>query len=373
MFASSTGTVPMDLDGSWTPVDSVTPMDSPTTENGPFAMDGMETPCSGARRQRSQETPILVTTGIDSVARRFSKSTISECEELVFQTDEDCIRPLNLKRASTMACTPSPLTMHSRKTKRRADIRENQNQIVNYFSKVPAATTTSDIPGPLSQKPINITVNQNRSLKAEFSVRKLSVHQTSKLEVSSPMNIEIPTVTVTQEREQLAHNTLSGSGWQFKKPQDVIRSGTRSFAAGRPSRMRMNSASDDSEDEDNLCDPSPTRPRRRYTRSATVPVMSSATPCQPKDLFHMSKDGRLRPTSSSSMPTRTPSPTAARRCSAAPVDVPGKRGHLMRPTNLGFITGHDMAASPDSLQIITALNCGYSTDVFKPQDRNPFL
>ncbi|KAI9098756.1 hypothetical protein DFS34DRAFT_88302 [Phlyctochytrium arcticum] len=73
------------------------------------------------------------------------------------------------------------------------------------------------------------------------------------------------------------------------------------------------------------------------------------------------------------LPMRTPSPCGARRCAATPVDVPSRRGALMRPSSLSLIKSGDLAASPDSLQIITALSCGYGTGVFKQPDRNPFL
>ncbi|KAI8819449.1 uncharacterized protein EV422DRAFT_113212 [Fimicolochytrium jonesii] len=149
--------------------------------------------------------------------------------------------------------------------------------------------------------------------------------------------------------------------------------------------------------------------RPRYTRSSTVPIIKVCSPPS-FDIFApgaMSEGGgKLRqmmvdadlscspPSISSASATspmglKTPSPTRSRTSPAAlatiavtqAVDVPhhtslaaaSRRNRLMRPVSMTWIKGADMAASPDSVQLLAALNRGCSTALFKGPDRNPFL
>ncbi|KND01387.1 uncharacterized protein SPPG_03198 [Spizellomyces punctatus DAOM BR117] len=329
---------------------------------------------------RSPLDPVL-----ENVAYRLSQSTITEREEEgIWAMEEDAThvpcRPPTIHNSLTAPTTRSfgGVNNKERQTKRKVlKIDENSNKITNYFTKAPSGTPL-DVSQSLPAKPDRSVQAESRTVKIGFSITKPNVLRTKRKSNDITCSPAIKGPSSERDLSSFKRSTNSLSSWQFKKPIDVNRSSQyhRSFRS-RKSDVELSSppqSSDDEEydDEETVCEPSPTRPRRRYTRSATAPIITVTR--SPTKLFPTFDDAQIptRP-ASATMPMRTPSPSGARKCAAIPIDVPSRRGQLMRPAPLSLITGDDLAASPDSLQIISALNCGYGANVFKQPDRNPFL
>ncbi|KAJ3177118.1 hypothetical protein HDU87_004610 [Geranomyces variabilis] len=154
----------------------------------------------------------------------------------------------------------------------------------------------------------------------------------------------------------------------------------------------MSSDDDDDDSDSAILDASPTRViRPRYARSATVPIITVCSPPRRRkssvpmlssqdDLYHCDN---LRTPSPARRPARHaasaaaaaagPNTASSSSSSSQPIDVPSRKNRLMKPMPMGLITGKSVAASPDSLNLIAALQCGYTAAAFKCPDRNPFL
>ncbi|KAJ3154268.1 hypothetical protein HDU89_008335 [Geranomyces variabilis] len=397
---------------------------------------------------------------MDNVAAFFSRSTLAEPQEGLWDMDED--QPDHElagsefdklpERSANIPLVPAAFTrgmsdsspVASRAVKRVSIARgtrtvgsNERNQITNFFDYSPVALTT---------KPANVVANQNKPKVLELPITKPGRQQKRKSKdlcstpavppredkvirsknrtsaaISTAPSTSARTSTTSfapsvaerdtdfatrPVRQTFARTVTVGTylSWSRKTtpninvaPRRIPRPalpvlpatadtlGPQSFA-GTPGQdsihedvySHMSSDKEDEEDSAHL-DVSPTHASRpRYTRSVTVPIITVCSPPR-KSSMSCQDDLYLRNnlrTPSPARPARHAASAAAARPNSnvsGPIEVPSRKNRLMRPMPMALITSNDIAASPDSLNLIAALQCGYTAAAFKCPDRNPFL
>ncbi|KAI8921075.1 hypothetical protein DFJ77DRAFT_148132 [Powellomyces hirtus] len=190
----------------------------------------------------------------------------------------------------------------------------------------------------------------------------------------------------TETMSTWQRNITASSARAQPRPYPLARSQTSEMSNPRKAQVQAiervslelctDDSDEDDEEDDALCDASPTRSRRScYTRSSTVPIINVCSPPTLNKFPASAQDDSHITVKTHPTHMRTPSPARTRGRSnlSRPIDMPDRKGRLMRPVPMALIKGTDMAASPDSVQLLAALNCGYSAAAFKQPDRNPFL
>ncbi|KAJ3177720.1 hypothetical protein HDU87_004242 [Geranomyces variabilis] len=374
---------------------------------------------------------------IDNVAAFFSRSTLAEVEEGLWDMDEEQIdhgpvsfefdkspkRPVvppTFERGLSDSSSVGNRVVKKVSIARGIETVEN-NQITKYFNKSQCA---------LTPKPANVVANRKGPNLLELPITKSGRQQKRKSQdlcstpavppredkvirsknrtsaaISSAAKLSASTSTTSiatrPARQSLARTVTVGTylSWS-RQPTPATNAASRRIprpalpvhvaTTDRPGPpgfggthchdslpeteySHMSSDKEDDEDSAHLVSTHASRPR--YTRSSTVPIITVCSPPR-KSTMSCQDDFYLR------HKLRTPSPArdakhaasaAADRPSrnvAGPIAVPSRKSRLMRPMPMALITSNDVAASPDSLNLIAALRCGYTAAAFKGPDRN---
>ncbi|KAJ3156854.1 hypothetical protein HDU86_003389 [Geranomyces michiganensis] len=403
---------------------------------------------------------------IDNVAAFFSRSTLAEPHEGLWDMDDDDMQQQPIHpdtgfesdkspvRSATIPmvapiftrCMSDSSTVSSRAVKKGSTassrIKKGSsvevNKITKYFHKSPV---------PLVPKPVNVVANaprcqnkqptllglpitkpvrqqkrkskdlcstpaappredkvikiENRACAVISTATSDTSASTSSITFSASVVNRDINATTRPARPTLARNATMNtySSWSRKAPASNIaaRPIPRPALPVRAATARVNRtiaddafahmSSDEDEDEDSAhLEASPTRPSRpRYVRSVTVPIITVCSPPRKSSVPLSCQDDARIGTLYHRDNLRTPSPARPARHAASastaepfrtasgPIDMPTRKGRLMKPMPMALITGNDIAASPDSLNLIAALQCGYTAAAFKCPDRNPFL